>query len=222
MPCSLQLGDRMQNVVGGERDVLHAGPRIEIEILFDLRFLFAFGRLVDGEFDVAVAVGHHLRHQRGVFGGDVFVVEVLIEREAHHAGVEIDPLVHLVPAHVAHHVIDVEQADGARDVVVFDARGSREETGPCSRCARQRCGWCRRRCECWRELRGRVRQQTICGSSTLTAPRLVVSCQAWRASSTQSAIARTPSPCWWMCSAIGCWLRSGVVSTKRILPCWTT
>ena len=34
------------------------------------------------------------------------------------------------------------------------------------------------------------------GSWTLRAPRLVVSSQAWRASSTQRAMARTPSPCW--------------------------
>ena len=85
MPCSLQLADGVQNVVGGQRDVLHAGAGIEIEILFDLRFLLAFGRLVDGELHVAVAVGHHLRHQRRVLGGDVLVVEVLVEREAHDA-----------------------------------------------------------------------------------------------------------------------------------------
>ena len=103
------------------------GPAIEVEILFDLRFLLAFGRLVDGELHVAVAVGHHLRHERGVFGGDVLVVEVLVEREAHDVGVEIDPLVHLVPAHVAHHVVDVEQADGARDRVVLDGAEAGQE-----------------------------------------------------------------------------------------------
>ena len=112
-----QLVHRVQNVVGGQRDVLHAGAGIKVEILLDLRFLFALGRLVDGEFHIAVAVGHHLGHERRVFGGNILVVEVLVEREAHDVGVEIDPLVHLVPAHIAHHVIHVQQARGARDGV---------------------------------------------------------------------------------------------------------
>ena len=94
MPCACMLAHGLENVVGGERDVLHAGALVELEILFDLRLSAAFGRLVDGELHVAVAVGHHLRHQRRVFGGDVLVVEVLVELEAHHARVEVDPLVH--------------------------------------------------------------------------------------------------------------------------------
>jgi hypothetical protein len=51
---------------------------------------------------------------------------------------------------------------------------------------------------------------------------LVVSSQAWRASSTSRAITRTPSPCLATCSAMGLPGRSEVVSTKRILPCCTT
>ncbi len=41
---------------------------------------------------------------------DVLVVEAHQLREAHHAGVEVHPLVHLAPAHVAHHVVDELQA----------------------------------------------------------------------------------------------------------------
>jgi hypothetical protein len=39
---------------------------------------------------------------------------VLVELEAHDVGVEVDPLVHLVPADVAHHVVDVLEAGGPR------------------------------------------------------------------------------------------------------------
>ncbi len=113
----LQSRDGGEDVVGGEGDVLDAGAVVEVEVLFDLRFAAAFGGLVDGELDVAVAVGHDFGHERGVFGGDVVVVEVLVEREAHDLGVEVDPLVHGVPADVADDVVDVEQADGAGDGV---------------------------------------------------------------------------------------------------------
>ncbi len=44
---------------------------------------------------------------------------MLIQREAHHIGVEVDPLIHLVPADVAHHVINMQQADRSRDGVGF-------------------------------------------------------------------------------------------------------
>ena len=118
----LHSGDGVENVVGGQSDVLHAGALVEVEILFDLRLAASFGRLVDGELHVAVAVGHHLRHQRRVFRGDVFVVEVLVELEAHHVGVKLDPLIHGMPANVTHHVIDVLEAGGPGDGVVGSAR----------------------------------------------------------------------------------------------------
>ena len=52
---------------------------------------------------------------------------MLIKREAHDAGIEFDPLFHLVPAHIAHHVIDVEQADGPRDgVALYGAEAGKE------------------------------------------------------------------------------------------------
>jgi hypothetical protein len=124
----LHLRDGFDYVVRGKGDVLHAGTLVEIEILLDLGFPAAFGGLVDGEFDEAVAVGHDFGHEGGVFGGDVVVVEVLVEGEAHDAGVEIDPVVHGVPAYVADHVVDVEEADGTGDVVVLDGSVSGEES----------------------------------------------------------------------------------------------
>ena len=107
--------------------MLHAGATVEVEVLFDLGFAAAFGGFVDGEFDEAVAVGHDFGHEGGVFGRDVVVVEVLVEREAHDFGVKVDPLVHGVPAYVADHVVDVEETYGAGDVVVFDGSVAGEE-----------------------------------------------------------------------------------------------
>ncbi len=70
-----------------------------------------------------VAAGHHLRHQRGVVGGDVVADELRHVREAEHLVVERDPLVHPPELDVAHAVVDgLEQplrvalasADGGR------------------------------------------------------------------------------------------------------------
>ena len=102
----------LQDVVGGHGDVLHAGAFVEVDVLLDLALFQAFGRLVDGEFDVAVAVGHHFRHQGGVFGGDVLVVEGNEQFEAHHVLVELDPLVHGAEFDVADAVVHIFQADG--------------------------------------------------------------------------------------------------------------
>jgi hypothetical protein len=42
---------RRDDVVGGQRDVLHARADIEVEVLLDLRLLLARRRLVDRELD---------------------------------------------------------------------------------------------------------------------------------------------------------------------------
>src|SRR6266851_1395745 len=123
----LQPGDGIEDVGRGEGDVLDAGALVEVEVLLDLGLAAAFGGLVDGELDEAVAVGHHLRHQSRVLGGDVVVVEVLVEREAHDVRVEVDPVVHGVPAYVADHVVDVEEADGVGYAVVLDGAVTGEE-----------------------------------------------------------------------------------------------
>src|SRR5206468_12795725 len=54
---------------------LHPFAKVKIQILFHLRFLFAFGRLVDREFHETIAVAHHFAHERGVLSRDVLVVE---------------------------------------------------------------------------------------------------------------------------------------------------
>ena len=115
-PRALQIGDRLDDVVGRERTMLHAFAIVEIEIFFDLRFLFPFGRLVDREFHKAVAVAHDLAHESGVFGRDILVVEGEDVAEAHHILVELDPRIHLVPSDVADTMIDIEQSGFGRIV----------------------------------------------------------------------------------------------------------
>src|SRR6202022_1906695 len=70
-----QFRDRLDDVVGRNRDVLASWSLIEFEIFVDLRFLLALRRLVERELDAAVPVGDHLRHQRRVLRGDRLVVE---------------------------------------------------------------------------------------------------------------------------------------------------
>src|SRR5206468_2227920 len=70
-----QPGDRLDDVVGGDGDVLAARPLIELQILVDLGFLLSFRGLIERELDSPVAVGDNLGHQSGVLGGDRLVVE---------------------------------------------------------------------------------------------------------------------------------------------------
>ena len=126
--------------------MLHAGAVIELQILFDLRFALALGGLIDRELHALVAVRHHLRHQRRVFRADVFVIEMFEQPETHHVAIEIHPAIHLAPAHVADHVIDVLQARrAARRCRRLRRPGSPAEIRPDSRCARRKCEWYRRR-----------------------------------------------------------------------------
>jgi hypothetical protein len=90
--------------------VLHTFAIVKLEVFLHLRFLFAFGRLVDREFDEAVAIAHHLAHQRGVFGGNVFVIEREDVAESHHVLIKLHPRVHLVPSDVANAMIDMLQS----------------------------------------------------------------------------------------------------------------
>ena len=124
-----------------------------------------------------------------------------------------------IPAHIAHHVVDMQQAHRARHVSSSTARsrgGKVRGNGP---------------------VHKGVNRIAICsGCSPAPRPVFVLDNIRWatlprragglhparRASSTQSAIARTPSPCLWICSAMAVAGASGVVSTKRILPCSNT
>ena len=92
--------------------MLDAGALVEVDVLLDLGLLAAFSGLVDRELDAPVSIAHHLGHQGGIVGGNVLVVEGDQLGEAHDLGVELAPGVHLAPADVADHVVDVFEADG--------------------------------------------------------------------------------------------------------------
>ena len=115
--------DGGDDVVGGQRDVLHARAAVELEELLDLRPPPALGRLVDRELDPAAAVRDDLRHQRRVLGADVLVVEAGEQREAQDLAVEVDPLVHLPFLDVGDDVVDRLEADGVERVAGCSDRG---------------------------------------------------------------------------------------------------
>ncbi|MGY4277986.1 hypothetical protein ACVILE_004166 [Streptomyces sp. M18.1] len=95
----------LHDVVGVQRDVLDAGAAVELQVLVDLGLLLGDGGLVDRELHLEGAVGHDLRHQRAVLGGDVVAHELLHVREAHDLVVEADPLVHPAQFDVADAVV---------------------------------------------------------------------------------------------------------------------
>ena len=70
-----QVGDGADHVRGAEGNVLDARPVVEVDELFDLRFLFARGGLVDGHFDGFVGRGHDDGAEGGELGADVVVVD---------------------------------------------------------------------------------------------------------------------------------------------------
>ena len=98
--------DRADDVGRRERDVLHAGAAVELEVLLDLALPLAFGRLVDRELDLAAAVRHDLRHERRVLGLDVVVAEMDDVRHPEDLLVELDPVVHLPELDVADDVVE--------------------------------------------------------------------------------------------------------------------
>src|SRR6266513_236995 len=90
---------------------------VKLEILLHLRFLFAFGRLVDRKFYETISIAHHFAHERRVLGRDVLIVEAEDVSEAHHILVKLHPRIHLVPAYIAHAMIDILQT-GLRRIVM--------------------------------------------------------------------------------------------------------
>ena len=56
----VQFGNCVQDVIRRKGDMLNARPRIEVQVLLDLRFLLAFGRFIDRELHVPVSIRHHL------------------------------------------------------------------------------------------------------------------------------------------------------------------
>ena len=113
MPRSFSASTVCDDVRRRERDVLRAGAAVELEVLLDLALALALGRLVDRELDLALAVRHHLRHQRRVLGRDVVVGEVDHLGHPEDALVVLDPVVHAAELDVADDVVDVRQADAA-------------------------------------------------------------------------------------------------------------
>jgi len=102
--------DAGHDVVGGQRDVLHAGTAVELQVLVDLRLALAGRGLVQRELDLPGPIRDHLAHQRGILGGDVVADELLHVREAHDPVVEVHPLVHLAELDVADAVVDLGEA----------------------------------------------------------------------------------------------------------------
>ena len=98
--------------------MLHAGSAIEIQVLFYLGFSLALRGLVDRKAYLLISVRHDFRHQRRVFGRDVLIIEMLKHAKTHNVSVEFNPAVHLSPAHVADHVIDIEKPGRATDEIV--------------------------------------------------------------------------------------------------------
>jgi hypothetical protein len=96
--------------------VLHAGAAVEVDVLLDLRLALALGGLVDRELDPARAVGHDLRHQRGVLGRDLLVGEVDHLGHPEDALVVVDPLLHVAELDVADHVVDAHEQQLVRVV----------------------------------------------------------------------------------------------------------
>src|SRR5207245_4650587 len=82
-----QPGYGFEDIAREQRDMLHAGPVMEIEILLDLALLSTLGRLLDRELDGERIVGHHDAHQGAVLGGNIFVIKAYEAAEAQHATV---------------------------------------------------------------------------------------------------------------------------------------
>ena len=111
-------------------------------------FLQPVGRLVDRHHDLR-AVPHDRRHQRGVLGADLVVVEVVQLAEAEDLGVEAHPVVELALLDVADDVVDRESGRpagrpvglGRLSVAVAGLEQRRRGSG----CGRRTCARCRRR-----------------------------------------------------------------------------
>jgi hypothetical protein len=69
-----------------------------------------------------IAVGHDLRHQRGVVGRDVVADELGHVRETHDPVVETDPVFHLAELDVADHVVKRLEQPLRRAVALDEGR----------------------------------------------------------------------------------------------------
>ena len=142
----------------GERQVLHAGAAVELQVLVDLRLLLADGGLVERELHPVVAARHHLAHQRRVLGGDVVADELGHVGEAHDPVVEVDPLVHRAELDVADHVVERDERRRVRRGRRCRAPRTRAGRGRGSGSGRPACARCRRRRRSPRSARCRARR----------------------------------------------------------------
>src|ERR1700722_286501 len=53
-----------------------------------------------------------------MLSGDILLVEVFEHAETHHRAVKLHPAVHLAPADIAHHMVDILETDGTRNQVL--------------------------------------------------------------------------------------------------------
>src|SRR5262249_41847263 len=106
-PALLQIGNRRDDILGRDCDMLDPFAIVKIKILFDLRLLLSFRRFVDRELHKAIAITHDLAHQSGILGRDILVIEAQDVAETHHILIELDPRIHLVPANITDTMVDI-------------------------------------------------------------------------------------------------------------------
>ena len=107
-PSLLQFGHRLDDVVRGQSDVLDTCPFVELDVLLDLRFLAPSAGSLMGNLMCSVGCRWSSPCSSGPFTcGNVLVIEGDQLSEAHHLRIEFCPNVHLVPANIPDHVIDV-------------------------------------------------------------------------------------------------------------------
>ena len=144
-----------------------------------------------------LSVRHHFRHQRGIFGRNVFVVEGLIQLKSHHVLVEASPR-HSSDA--SRHCRRCDRctevlSDATTMIAIVHGNEARQERALDNCGARRRCESCRRR---WRWTPSALRLHHR-GARTARAHRARRAGwfrdSAASASSTVSAMSRTPSPC---------------------------
>ena len=119
-----QRGDGRDDVVGAQREVLHAGAAVVVEVLGDLALAQAVGRLVDRLHDLA-AVPHHGRTQRGELGRDRFLAEVLQLAETPHPVVPRDPFGEPAVLDVGDDVVEAGEPDRRAEREAGSAAGSK-------------------------------------------------------------------------------------------------
>jgi len=70
-----EVGDRLDNVVGAESNVLNTGTSVVLNVLLDLGLLLAHGWFVDWHLDDFVEVSHDNGTKGRVFGVDLLVID---------------------------------------------------------------------------------------------------------------------------------------------------